>query len=121
MASWQSLGIVTPKLGQWLLFNSPSIGGETFRVTFLNLGLSPENRIWKSFAVLDSLYATDESGSSSRLYPSVEKQVIYLPIPPEFKTAGLIVRYLRIRKFPKRFLGRVEEPIWAVELEEFIL
>lgn len=120
MASWQSLGVVTPALGVWRLCNTPSVGGETFRVSFLNLGLSPESRIWGSFAVLESLYATDESGSSARIYPKVGSQVLYLPIPPEFKEAGVIVRYLKLRKFTKRYLGRVNEPAWSVEIEEFL-
>ncbi len=120
MASWQSLGLVQPALGVWRLCDAPSVGGETFRVTFLNLGLSPQNRRWASFAVIDSLYSSDDRGSSLRIYPSVEKSVLYLPIPPEFRAAGLTVRYLRLRKFYRRYLGRVNEPAWSVEVEEFL-
>lgn len=120
MASWSSLGVVTPHLGEWRLFDAPSAGGETFRLSFINLGLNPESRRWGGFGVLDSLYATDVSGSGSRVYPKVEKQIITLPIPQDLKNAGLVVRYFRVRKFTRRYLGRVNEPAWAIELEEFV-
>jgi len=120
MASWQSLGIITPTLGAWQLLNTPSVGAEAFRVTFMNLGLAPNGRYWRSFGVVDTIYSTDEKGSSIRIYPSVEKSVIALPIPEALKDAGFIVRYVRVRKFVKRFSGRVNEPAWSVEVEEFV-
>lgn len=117
---WQSLGVVTPVINEWRLCPSPSIGGETFRVKFLNLGLNPESRRWSSFAVIDSLFLNDLSGSSVRVWPSVENEVIFLPIPPEFKEAGWIVRDLRVKKFFRYRLGRINEPQWSIEVEEFI-
>lgn len=120
MATWQGLGLVTPTLNQWQILPIASIGGETFRVTFINLGTNPQNRKWTTSCLIDSLYATDESGSSVRVYPAVEKEVIFLPIPPELKNAGLIVRYLRVKKLARYGIGRTTEPGWSIEVEEFI-
>lgn len=119
MATWQSLGIIQPSLNDWQSFALPSVGGETFRATFLNLGTSSA-RIWSTSALIDSLYATDESGSSLRLYPRIEKEIFYLPIPPEFKEVGLVVRYLRVKKWARYRIGRVNEPRWSLQIEEFI-
>lgn len=119
MATWQSLGVITPELNQWQSFLAPTYGGETFRVSFFNLGVSAENRRWASFAVIDSIWDSGQSGSSVRVYPAIDSEVIVIPIPPEFKAVGKVVRSLRIKKFFRRRLGRVVEPGWGIELEEF--
>lgn len=120
MGSWQGLGIATPTIGQWQILNLPSLGGETFRVNFFALGTNPQNRVWATYLIVDSLYSTGESGSSARIYPSATPEVIFLPIPPDFKQAGLVVRYLQVRKFSRRRTGRTVEPGWSVEVEEFV-
>lgn len=122
MATWQSLGLITPEIGGWQTFENPSIGGETFRVGFFGLGINADSRPWRTFAVLDGLYFAGSevmSGSSVPVWPSSLKEVIYLPIPPEFKQAGWVLRSIRVRKFSKYRNGRISEPKWGIEIEEF--
>lgn len=122
MATWSSLGLLTPDIGGWQVFNNPTVGGETFRVSFLGLGVNPDSRIWKTFAVIDGLYvagAETMSGASVKVWPNSLKEIIYLPIPPEFKAAGWTVRDIRVRKFSRFRMGRIVEPQWGIEVEEF--
>lgn len=120
MASWISLGIITPALNEWRSADVASIGGETFRITFLGLGPGENNRIWKTSALIDGIYFNGDSGSSVRLYPSGDREIIYLPIPPELKAAGVTVRYIRAKKLARYRLGRITEPAWGIEVEELI-
>lgn len=120
MATWSGLGIATPVNNQWITLNLPTLGGETFRVSFFGLGPSPENRKWASSLLIDTVYATGESGVSKRVWVSEVKEIIHLPIPPDLLDAGLTVRYLRVKKLWRYGVGRVVEPGWSCEIEEFI-
>lgn len=119
MASWQPLGLINPIVNQYVSWPIASVGGEVFRVTFLNLGPNPPAR-FRTYGWIDGQYFNGDRTQARKIYPSTEPQIITLPIPPDLVQAGIIVRYIRLQKKLFFRTGRVNEPLWTAYLEEFI-
>ncbi len=119
MADWQSLGLVNPSLNEWTFLPIPTVGGETFRASFVGLGTISDRR-WRSYALIDGVYYNGDSGTSFRVWPNQQNEIFSLPIPAELKQSGIIVRYLRVRKVFRGRVGRASEPNWSIQIEELL-
>lgn len=113
---WSSLGIIQPTL-DWQIYNVPTIGCETFRITNVVNVVS----LYGMRAYLGQFfYNLDQVLVSKRIYPHTDtKQMIELLIPDDFKAQGNITRYLGIKLGKSRKLG-VTTYNWTVEIEEFL-
>lgn len=113
---WNSLGIIQPTL-DWQIYNVPTIGAETFRVTsIVNM-----KSLYGMRAYLGQFfYNLDQALVSKRIYPHTDtKEIIELPIPQDFKTEGNITRYLGIKLGKPKRLGVITYN-WTVEIEEYL-
>ena len=113
---WNSLGVIQPNK-EWQIYNVPTIGVETFRVT----SVVNVRSLYGMRAYLGQFfYNLDQVLISKRIYPQVDnKQIVELPIPEDFKAQGNITRYLGIKLGNSRKLGVVAYN-WTVEIEEFL-
>ncbi len=113
MLIWKSLGIVTPSLMSWRLFDLPT-SQQTFKVTFF--GLTP-NR-W-SYIRIRNRFDGDEVSQSIRVYPKQEETIIELPVPPELINYGAGQRWLEIAKFKVNYRS-VSDADYQVQIEELV-
>lgn len=113
---WSSLGIIQPTK-EWQIYNVPTIGGETFRITNIVDVVS----LYGMRAYLGQFfYNLDQVLVSKPIYPYTDrKQLVELAIPDDFKAQGNITRYLGIKLGKSRKLG-VTVYNWTVEIEEFL-
>jgi hypothetical protein len=121
--SWQSLGTVAPKLGEWRAYAGATplaAGAAVFRVTCKNLGVGV---IFKSYALVR--FRTNQDGEvfvtqARRIYPREEALVIDADIPREVRGSGLIWRPEVKKMVYRNFRGRNPEPAFLVEVDHLV-
>lgn len=120
--TWQSLGSVTPNPLLWLPFPGDSGDGAVFRLQFVSTG-NIENifsfllfrRIWKS-----GVFREKEVELTRKLYPQVNSVILWLPIPPELKYAGISPAGYECRLERRYQKGNYAEPSFYVSLDVFL-
>lgn len=119
MATWQPLGLINPAINQFVSAPISSVGGEVFRISFRNLGPNPPV-LFRSYGWIDAQYSTGERSLARKIYPSVEPQIIQIPIPADLRLAGIPTRNIRVQKKLYYRIGRTGDPNWTVFVEQFV-
>jgi hypothetical protein len=110
---WQSIGSLSPSLGEWQLLPVPTLG-DVYRVSFLG-DISRK----RTFLRVRQYFSSDEVSPSIKLHLKQEKAIFELPIPQALRDSGLVVRYLGVAKFPYNW-GVMNDSLWSIEIEEFV-
>lgn len=125
--SWFNLGTLTPAtLGQWMSFNGTVFenitGNPTYKISCTNV--NPGNRFksfcWFRFQFFDPTNEEFLPTPQFRVYPSTEPLVKEIELPQMLLDIGSIIWIPEIQKrvYPN-FLGRSDESLWGVKLEEW--
>jgi hypothetical protein len=120
--AWQTLGDATPDFNFWVQFPGDAGMGEVFRVRYQSGG-NIENvfstlwfrRVW-SFGILQD----KEVELSQKLYPQVNSVILYLPIPPLYNLAGLILQPVGYEVKKSYYRRGAVEPLWYVSLDVWV-
>lgn len=108
--TWLTLGTLSPGY-QWQIFNTPVLEGDLFRITQQWQGSYPGiGPAW-----LASLYANAGESGYRKFFSNSDPQLIEMPIPEEFRSAGLFVRYIQLKLGIRTRL--YEGANWQVTLE----
>lgn len=120
---WQPLGDVIPDFNVWLPFPQDAGIAEVFRVRYQSGG-NIENvfstlwlrRIWSL-----GNFQEKEVELSQKLYPQVNSVILYLPLPPLYNAAGLILKPVGYEvKKSYRNSKNSFEPLWFVSLDMWV-
>jgi hypothetical protein len=117
---WQSLGSVIPDFNLWLPFSGDAGAGTVFKMQFFSGG-NIENvfstlwlrRIWTAGTFKDK-----EVELSQKLYPQAHSVILWLPIPSDLSSAGLMPTGYEIKK--NYYRKGAAEPSWYVSLDVWI-
>ncbi len=93
---WNSLGTLHPTM-QWQFYPVASVNTELFRIRHA----WSTRPYWGAKALIGQFYATEESVFGlRRIYPSETDLELELPIPQDYKDAGIVVRSMAIKLLP---------------------
>ena len=111
---WSSLGTITLS-SDWQLLNQPVVGGESFRFRqFWSTVTKPSGKV-----LVGQFYNQQppEIYGIRAFYATTDYKIIELPVPADFKAAGMITRY-----FGLKLIGRYASfsPGWQISVDQFI-
>lgn len=119
---WQPLGDVTPDFNLWLSFPGDPGIGEVFRIGYQSGG-NIENvfsTLWLRPVWTTGTFREKEVGLSQKLYPQVNSVILYLPLPPLYNLAGLILPPIGYEVKKIYYRKGAVEPLWYVSLDVWV-
>jgi len=117
--SWQPLGDVTPEFEFWQKFPGEAGVAEVFRIGYQSGGNIEKvfstlwfRRIWTA-----GFFRDKEVELSQKLYPQINSVILYLPFPPLYNSAGLILEPVGYEVKKSYYRRGAAEPLWFVSLD----
>lgn len=117
--AWQSLGDLTPEFEFWQKFPGDAGIAECFRIRYQSSGNVEKifSALWLRRIWTTGFFQEKEVELSQKLYPQVPAVVLYMPIPPLYNSAGLIMQPVGYEVKKSYYRKGAVEPFWFVSLD----
>jgi hypothetical protein len=117
--SWQPLGDITPEFEFWQMFSGEVGVAQVFRIRYQSSGNIEKvfSTLWLRRVWTSGFFQDKEVELSQKLYPQINSVILYLPLPPLYNSAGLILEPVGYEVKKSYYRKGAAEPLWFVSLD----